>query len=434
MLRLAIPVVIAELGWTAMATVDTLMVGRLSAEAIGAVALGSAVFFAVAIFGMGLLLGLDTLISQAYGRGDRRDCQRSLVHGIYLAFLLSLPLTAVLFGVIRWLPGFGIEPRVLALTLPYLRPVGFSLLPLLLYAASRRYLQATGHERVVMVVFIAANLLNAAVNWTLIFGKLGLPALGVVGAAWATFLSRCFMATALLVSIVYFDRLHDRLLFRVPLSIEWARLRRLLHLGVPAALQITLEVGLFSMATALAGRLPAASLAAHQIAMTVASTTFMVPYGIAAAAAVRVGYAVGRHDPAGVERSGWTAIGLGVSFMASAALCLFLFPRAIIAFFTTDVSVLGVGVSLLSVAALFQLFDGLQVVSIGVLRGLGDTRTPMFAALVGYWVLGLPSGYALAFPLGFGVSGLWVGMLVGLFAVGVGLLGVWLRRTRAGRI
>ncbi|HEY7575221.1 MAG TPA: MATE family efflux transporter, partial [Thermoanaerobaculia bacterium] len=306
--------------------------------------------------------------------------------------------------------------------------------PLLLYAASRRYLQATGHERTVMVVFIAANLLNALVNWTLIFGKHGLPELGVAGAAWATFLSRLFMAAALLAAIVYFDRRVDRRLFQVPLGIEWHRMRRLLELGVPAALQITLEVGLFSMATALAGRLDAASLAAHQIALTVASTTFMVPYGIAAAAAVRVGYAVGRRDPGGVERSGWTAIGLGVSFMASAALCLFLFPRAIIAFFTADASVLAVGVSLLSVAALFQLFDGLQVVSIGVLRGLGDTRTPMFAALVGYWILGLPSGYALAFPFGFGVSGLWAGMLVGLFSVGVALLGVWLRRTRAGRI
>jgi MATE family multidrug resistance protein len=434
MVRLAVPVVIAELGWTSMGTVDTIMVGRLGAEAIGAVALGSAVFLAVAIFGMGLLLGLDTLISQAYGRGDLRDCERSLVHGIYLAAFLTLPLTGALLGIVHWLPGFGIEPSVLELTLPYLRPVGWSLFPLLLYAASRRYLQATGHERTVMVVFIAANLLNAVVNWTLIFGRLGLPELGVAGAAWATFLSRVFMAAALLASIVCFDRLGERHLFRVPLGIEWPRLRRLLELGVPAALQITLEVGLFSIATALAGRLDAASLAAHQIAITVASTTFMVPYGIAAAAAVRVGYAVGRHDPAGVERSGWTAIGLGVCFMASAALGLFLFPRAIISFFTSDASVLAVGVSLLSVAALFQLFDGLQVVSIGVLRGLGDTRTPMFAALIGYWILGLPAGYALAFPLGFGVSGLWVGMLVGLFSVGVALLGVWLRRTRAGRI
>jgi MATE family multidrug resistance protein len=434
MLRLAIPVVIAELGWTAMATVDTIMVGRLNAEAIGAVALGSALFFGVTIFGMGLLLGLDTVISHAFGAGNLRDCHRSLVHGIYLALFLTPPLTLLLYGLLWFLPRFGIEPRVLELTVPYMRPVIWSLLPLLLYAAARRYLQATGHERVVMAAFIAANLLNALVNWTLIFGKLGLPRLGVAGAAWATFLSRLFMAGFLLVSVVYYDRRGARLLFPLPLGIEWSRVRRLLALGIPAALQITLEVGLFSAATALAARLDAASLAAHQIAITVASTTFMVPYGVASAAAVRVGQAVGRRDPDGVVRAGWMAIALGVGFMAAAALALWLFPVPIISFFTTDESVLTVGVTLLSVAALFQLFDGLQVTTIGVLRGLGDTRNPMVAALIGYWVLGLPAGWALAFPAGVGIRGLWFGMLVGLFAVGVSLLGVWLRRLRTRTI
>jgi MATE family multidrug resistance protein len=285
-----------------------------------------------------------------------------------------------------------------------------------------------------MAAFIAANLLNALVNWTLIFGKLGLPRLGVAGAAWATFLSRVFMAGFLLVSVVYYDRRGPRLLFPLPLGIEWVRVGRLLALGIPAALQITLEVGLFSAATALAARLDAASLAAHQIAITVASTTFMVPYGVASAAAVRVGQAVGRRDPDGVVRAGWMAIALGVGFMATAALALWLFPVPIISFFTTDGSVLAVGVTLLSVAALFQLFDGLQVTTIGVLRGLGDTRNPMVAALIGYWVLGLPAGWALAFPAGVGIRGLWFGMLVGLFTVGVSLLGVWVRRLRTRTI
>jgi MATE family multidrug resistance protein len=434
MLRLALPVVVAELGWTTMSTVDTLMVGRLGAEAIGAVALGSALFLGVTIFGMGLLLGLDTVISQAYGAGNLRDCQRSLVHGIYLAFALTPPLTLVLYGIVRWLPRFGVAPGVLELTVPYMGPIIGSLLPLLLYAATRRYLQATGHERVVMAAYIAANLLNAFVNWTLIFGKLGLPRLGVAGAAWATLLSRLFMAGFLLMAVVYYDRKGPRQLLPLPLAIEWGRILRLLDLGIPAALQITLEVGLFSAATALAAGLDAASLAAHQIAITVASTTFMVPYGMASAAAVRVGQAVGRRDSEGVLRAGWTAIAFGVGFMGIAALALWIVPRPIIAFFTTDAGVLAVGVSLLSVAALFQLFDGLQVVTIGVLRGLGDTRTPMFAGFFGYWVLALPAGWALAFPIGLGVRGLWFGMLIGLFAVGVFLLSVWVRRSRARRI
>jgi MATE family, multidrug efflux pump len=434
MLRLAIPVVVAELGWTAMSTVDTIMVGRVSAAAIGAVALGSAIFLGVTIFGMGLLLGLDTLISQAFGRGDVTDCQRSLLHGIYLSLFLTAPLTLILLGIIGLLPRFGIQPEVLALTIPYLEPVNLSLLPLLVYSASRRYLQATGHERVVMVGFILANLLNALTNWTLIFGHLGFRAIGVPGAGWATFVSRVFMATVLLGSIVYYDRRGSRGLWRVPFGIEWDRLRRLLALGLPAAFQITLEVGLFTVATALAGKLDAASLAAHQIAITVAATTFMVPLGVSSAAAVRVGYAVGRRDREGVESSGWMAILLGVGFMGIAALTLFSFPHRIVSLFTSDPSVLAVGASLLFVAAFFQLFDGLQVVTIGVLRGLGDTHTPMVAALLGYWMLGLPVGCVLTFQLGWGVRGLWFGMLVGLFSVGVGLLLVWIRRLRLGRI
>jgi MATE family multidrug resistance protein len=218
------------------------------------------------------------------------------------------------------------------------------------------------------------------------------------------------------------------------IGIERARLRRLLALGIPAALQITLEVALFSVATALAAKLDAASLAAHQIAITVASTTFMVPYGVASAAAVRVGQAVGRRDPEGVVRAGWMAILLGVGFMATAALALWIVPGPIISFFTSDEAVLSVGVSLLGVAALFQLFDGLQVVTIGVLRGLGDTHTAMIAGLIGYWVLVLPVGWALAFPAGFGIRGLWYGMLVGLFSVGVSLLVVWVRRLRTRTI
>jgi MATE family multidrug resistance protein len=242
------------------------------------------------------------------------------------------------------------------------------------------------------------------------------------------------MAGFLLVAVVYYDRRGPRMLFPLPFAIERARLERLLALGIPAALQITLEVALFSAATGLAAKLDAASLAAHQIAITVASTTFMVPYGVASAAAVRVGQAVGRRDPDGVVRAGWTAIALGVGFMATAALALRLVPGPIISFFTSDGSVLAVGVSLLSVAALFQLFDGLQVVTIGVLRGLGDTRTPMIAALIGYWVLALPVGWALAFPAGVGIRGLWYGMLVGLFSVGVSLLVVWMRRLRSRTI
>ena len=428
MLRLAVPVVVTELGWIAMATVDTLMVGRLSAEAIGAVGLGSAVFLGVSMFGLGLLLGLDTMISHAFGAGDSSDCYRTLVHGIYAAFGLTLPLSGVIFMIAAFLPGFGINPDVLVLAIPYLKPVAGSLLPLLLYSATRRFLQATGHVNAVMIVLITANLVNVFTNWVLVFGHLGFPALGVVGAGWATFMSRSYMALALVGCIIYYDRRGTRQLFETPLWIDGSRLRRLLELGLPSALHISLEMGLFAVATALAGLLDAASLAAHQIALTVAATTFMVPLGMSSAAAVRVGHASGRGDSEGVRRGGWMAILLGVSFMSVAMVTLFVFPDQIISLFTDDASVLSVGASLLFVAALFQLFDGLQVVTTGALRGLGETRVPMMVALAGYWGLGIPTGYYLCFNAGWGVIGLWVGLAVGLASVGAVLLRVWTRR------
>jgi MATE family multidrug resistance protein len=431
MLRLAVPVVVAELGWTAMGTVDTLMVGRLSAEAIGAVSLGSAVFLGVSIFGLGLLLGLDTIISQAFGAGNASDCYRSLIHGVYAALGLTLPLSAVFFVVVVLLPGFGINEQVLALTIPYLKPVAASLLPLLLYSATRRFLQATGHVHAVMGVLLTANLVNALTNWLLIFGHWGFSAHGVVGAGWATLVSRIYMALALTACIIYYDRRGARELLETPLWIDRSRLRRLLDLGLPSAFHISLEMGLFAVATALAGRLDAASLAAHQIALSVAATTFMVPLGVSSAAAVRVGHAAGRRDAEGVRRGGWMAIVLGVGFMSIAMIVLFSIPNRIISLFTNDASVLDVGVSLLFVAALFQLFDGLQVVTTGVLRGLGETRTPMVVGLIGYWGLGLPTGYFLCFHAGLGVLGLWVGLAVGLASVGALLLRVWMSRLSA---
>jgi MATE family multidrug resistance protein len=430
MFSLAAPVVVAELGWITMGMVDTLMVGRLSPEAIGAVGVGSALFFAVAVFAMGLLLGLDTLVSQAFGAQRLDECHVWLVHGVTLALGLTVPVTGALLllnaGLARW----GLHPSVLALATPYLSIVTWSVLPLLLYAAFRRYLQGMGVVRPVMGALVLANVMNVVANWVLIFGKLGAPAMGVRGAAWATVASRIVMAGVLFAVILYRERDRSPGLFQTPLSVARTRLLRLLALGFPAAGQITLEVGVFAAATALAGRFPPAALAAHQIALHFAGFTFMVPLGVASAGAVRVGHAVGRRDPAGVRRAGWTAILFGAGFMAVAAAIFLLFPRLLIGAFTSDAGVLSVGVSLLAVAAVFQLFDGLQGVTTGVLRGLGDTRSPMLWNLAGHWFVGLPLGYALAFVLGFGVIGLWWGLSTGLIICGVSLIIVWVRHLR----
>ena len=426
---MSVIVMTAELGWMFMGVVDTFMVGWLAPEAIGAVGLGGILYFTIAVFGMGILLGLDTFVSQAFGAGDLHECHRWLRAGVHLSCLAAPVLMLLTLGLLVALPLLGLHPRVRVLTTPYMAVLGWSALPLLLYASFRRYLQALGRVRPVMITLLLANIVNAIFNWILIFGRFGFPALGVAGSAWSTVLARVFMAGALLLVIVRHERRHRVGLGDVSfLEVEWPRIRRLVRLGTPAALQVTAEVGIFGAVAALAGRIDPVALAAHQVALNIASVTFMVPLGLASAGAVRVGHAVGRRDAAGAGRAGWSAIVLGAGFMTAAAIVLLGAPGMLIRLFTTDVAVVATGITLLRMAAAFQLFDGVQGVTTGALRGLGDTRTPMLANLVGHWLVGLPVAAFAAFGLGFGVLGLWAGLSISLTLVGIVLLVVWRRR------
>ena len=429
LLRLAWPVITAELGWMTMGLVDTIIVGRLGAEAIGAVSIGSGVFYAFAIFGIGMLLGLDYVVANACGRGVLADAHHALVDGVWLAAALAVALTLGLHGVAPLLPAMGVQPAVAAGGVPYLVAVSWSLPPLLLFTAVRRYLQALGRVQAIMIAVVTANVVNAAACAVLVFGMLGAPALGPTGAGWATTISRCYMLAYLASCLVWRERRHPTGLAHVDLAPAWARLATLVRLGWPAATHITAEVGVFSVVTALAARFEPAALAGHQIALNSAATTFMVPLGISSAAAVRVGQALGRRDVVAARRAGWTALALGLAFMATAALAFVTIPSAILRLFTADPRVLTSGIALLLIAAGFQLFDGTQVVLTGALRGTGDTRTPMIANLIGYWVLGLPVGCLLCFRAGAGVVGLWLGLSLGLVTVALTLLVVWARRS-----
>ncbi len=431
MLTLAGPVVLAEVGWVTMGLVDTVIVGPLGPEAIGAVGIGSILFLALAIFGMGLLLGLETLVSHAYGAGRLDECHRWLLHGVTLSLLATPLLTAVAVALVLLLPSWGLQPAVLSLTIPYVKVITWSLLPLLLYASFRRYLQALGIVVPITVALVTANVINAVAAWALVYGHFGLPMMGTTGSAVATLVSRIYLAAALLVSVISYDRRHRISLFSVTWRPKRKSLLRLLRLGVPAATQVTLELGVFAAASALAGRLDPVSLASHQIALNLASLTFMVPLGVASAGAVRVGHAVGRRDAAGAALAGRAALLIGAAFMGAAALAFVLVPRPLIGMFTSSVAVFALGRRLLVVAAIFQLFDGLQGVSTGLLRGLGDTRTPMIGNLAGHWLLGLPIGYTLCFRSGWGVIGLWAGLCTGLIVIGIALAITWHHRMRA---
>ena len=427
MIALAVPVVLSELGWVAQGVVDTIMVGRLGPAAIGAVALGNAVYYTPSLFGMGLLLGLDTLVAQAYGRKDHDECHRWLAQGVYLAAIVTVPIMLLValasFGFTR----FGITPQVAAPAGGYLRLLDLGTLPLLLYGATRRYLQGVGEVRVITLTYVFANLLNWFGDWVLIYGRLGAPALGIDGSAVSTDASRVLMAAMLLGFAWRYERRRGHPLFRHWAGPAAARLQGLVRLGAPAAGQIILEVGAWNLATVSAGWLTPVALATHTIALNYASMSYMAPLGISAAAAIGVGHAIGAGDPERARRAGWLAIGLGVSFMMLAALAFLLAPVPLIALYTRDPRVLAVGPRLLWIAAAFQIFDGIQTVSTGALRGLGETRVPMFANLVGYWAMGLPLGLGLCFWLGWGIYGLWIGLTLALVVIAVTLIFRWRR-------
>jgi MATE family multidrug resistance protein len=427
MVALAVPVVLSELGWMAEGIVDTIMVGKLGPAAIGAVALGNAVCNTPSLFGIGLLLGLDTLVAQAFGRKDHDGCHRWLAQGVYLACLVAPPVMLLIFLGSFGFSHFGINAQVAGPATSYLRILNWGTLPLLLYGGIRRYLQGVGDVRVITVTYVGANLLNWFGNWVLIYGKLGLPALGVNGSAISTVVSRVFMAVALLGFAWRYERRRGHPLFRHWPGPSLAKLRELVRLGAPAAGQILLEVGAWNLATLSAGWLTPVALATHQIVMNYASVTYMVPLGVSAAAAVSVGHAVGAGDGARARRAGWMALGLGASFMLLAALVFLVAPGPLIALYTRDPRVMAVGPGLLGVVAAFQIFDGIQTVSTGSLRGLGETRAPMRANLVGYWVLGLPLGLFLCFVLRWGIYGLWIGLTLALIVIASTLLVRWHR-------
>ena len=303
-IRLAVPLVIAELGWMLMGIVDTMFVGGLpnSADAIGAAGLGSIIYLNIVLLVGGVVFALDTIISQAFGAGRIDECRRAMLHGGYLAIALTPIIILGTFATIWTLPRFGITPSVMELLSTFMGTLTWGTLPLLLYFVLRRYLQSMNIVGPISFALISANVVNAFFNWVLIYGNLGAPAMGIEGSAWATNIARVYMFLAL-AAVGWW---HDRKLAhgRLPLGIDFALIGKIVRLGLPIALQIGLEIAVFATAAALIAKINATSLAAHEIAMLCASTTFMVPLGVSSAAAVRVGQAVGRRDQVGMRQAG----------------------------------------------------------------------------------------------------------------------------------
>jgi MATE family multidrug resistance protein len=414
------PIVVIQVGVMLMGVVDTLMVGHLSAQALAAVAIGNLYFFGLAILAQGILHVLDPLVAQAVGAGDHSSISRALQRGMVLACLLSFPISLLLLPVQPLMALAGQPAEVLPLVRDYVWWMIAGTIPFFLFVVLRQTLQAMHQTRSIIWCVIVANLANGLLNWILIFGHWGFPSLGVSGAAIATVASRWFMAFMLLA--LSWSALRDYLRPWQRAAMNHGPLLWMLVLGLPIGSQMLLEFGAFYAVALLMGRLGTVSVAGHQVAINLASLTFMVPLGISAAAAVLVGNAVGRGDAPGARRSARSALLCGAGFMCVTALVFLLLPGFLAGLYTTDAAVLTIAITLLPIAGVFQVFDGLQAVGAGVLRGLGDTRAPMIINILGFWLLGMPVSIYLGFSAGLGPRGLWWGFVAGLGAVAVLLL------------
>jgi multidrug resistance protein, MATE family len=431
-IQLAGPLVLAEIGWMMMGIVDVIMVGHMpnSAAAIGAVSIGGVVFYALGLFVAGLLLGMDPLVSQAFGAGKIEDCNHTLVNGLYLVTPLAPVLMVLFTGIVPMLRLIGVHPQVMDLIAPFMNVLIWSTLPLLLFQAMRHYLQAMNHVKAIMFILVSANLVNLLFNWLLIYGHWGLPALGVRGSAGATVISRIYMLVCAVLLVMYYNRREALQLESADWRPDRARIREIIRLGLPAASQISLEMATWAAAATLIGKLGPVPIASHQVAVSCVAFTYMMPLGIGGAASVRVGQALGRDDLRGAARAGWIAIGLGAAVMSLAGVVMITIPERVLRLFTAEQEVITAGASLLMVAAFFQLFDGIQAVATGALRGAGETRIPMITFLLAYWAGGVPLAYYLVFHGGFGVRGLWFGFCFALITIGIVLLLVWRKRSR----
>jgi MATE family multidrug resistance protein len=424
LLKLALPTAALFLGQMLMGFVDLLFVGKLGAAALGGLGLGNSVFSWVMTIGIGLLFGLDFPTSHAFGAGDRRRAFRTFSQGLYLSVFLSVVAIVIVALISFFLPRFGLNAEAVPYAQLYIVTTAISYFPIFFYNAGRSYLQAQSIAVPTFVILVLANLLNLFLCAALIEGRFGFNAYGFKGVCYATVISRFFMAFALLA---YVFRREARVRGVFDFSFDRLILKSVLRLGTPASAHMLLEVGVFSLATALAAKFTADQLAAHQIVLNTASLLFMIPMGIGAACAALVGQSIGANDPVRAKGYGNMGLALGLGFAVIASSTLILFADRALGIYTNDPSVIAISKGILFIAALFQISDGLQVIAAGALRGLGNTTWGAIWNGIGHWGVGLPLSLLLAFHYGWAVEGIWVGLAVGLTVVAVPLVWIWRR-------
>jgi multidrug resistance protein, MATE family len=441
MLALAWPLILSNLTMTLISATDVVLLGRLGARELAASALGLNLNMAMTIFSLGLVYAASPMMAAEIGArfNSVRDVRRTFRQSVWAIVTITVPMWLILWHTEDIMLAFGQDPALAKGAGTFIHGYQWSMLPFLLFQAMRSFVAALERPGWVLAVSVGGIVLNALISWSLIFGKLGMPALGLFGAGLGTSIVWTVMVAALALVIMSDRQFRRYRLFGNFWRADWDRYGAVWRLGLPIAITLGFEAAVFAAAVWLMGLIDADSVAAHTIALQIASMTFMVPMGMAQAATVRIGLGYGRKDAAAIHRSGWTAFVLGVGFMALMALTLLLFPYQLMGIFIdrdlpANARVIDLGVSFLMVAAIFQIADGAQVVGAGMLRGLQDTRMPMLIAGVGYWVVGIGIGSYLAFGLGWDGLGIWIGLAVGLAVVALLLLSRWTARARLGLV
>jgi MATE family multidrug resistance protein len=439
-IALAWPMILTNLAQMSMTTTDVIMMGRLGPDSLAAGALGGNLYFGPMMLGLGLMLATSPMIASELGRNRHsvREVRRTVRQGLWLAVAASLPIWLFLWqggAVLAWM---GQDPRLSEMAGAYMRAMLWATLPFYGYIVLRNFISALERPGWALAIVCCAVTFNVFANWCLMFGNLGFPRLELVGAGMATTMSNILMFSGMAIVVSLEPQFRRYRLFGRFWRADWPRFFQLFRLGAPIAGILAFEVSIFNAATFMMGLIGPVALAAHAIAIQIASVAFMVPMSIGQAVTVRVGRAFGARDPEAVTRAGWTALALGVSFMAIMAIVMLTLPLWLIAVFIDiddpiNTTVVGTAVVFLSLAALFQIVDGAQAVAAGMLRGLHDTAKPMLLAAIGYWGVGLPLGYVLAFSVGLNGVGIWLGLFCGLASVAVMLVIRWTRRGRLVR-
>ncbi len=413
-LKLAYPVIIGQLGHMMLGVVDSIMVGNLGAVPLAAASLVNGLILLVIVLGIGMSVALTPLVAIAKGSEDHDQCGIILRQGLLVNLVFSVLLVFIVYFFADIIYYLDQPHEVAVLAESYLKILSFSIIPFMMFQTYKQFIEGLSFTKPAMIILIIANIVNAFSNWVLIYGNLGMPKLELDGAGISTLLTRVFIAIVLFIYVRYakqFKQYDPSLRFR---SINWSIIKKIIDLGIPGGFQMFFEVGGFAFAAVMIGWIGANELAANQIALNLASITFMVGLGISIAATIRVGNYLGKKDLAGIKNAGYSALFIIAVIMGSFGI-MFIFLRNFLpTLYIDDPAVLEIASSLIVIAALFQVVDGLQVVGIGILRGLTDLKAPMVIAFIAYWVIGLPVAYLLGFTFGFGVEGVWISFVVGL--------------------